>query len=67
MHYVSPELRWYGDDWFLPHYLRTAMRRRSLVQVRLGQAILPRSVHSPEDLAHRTRSAIRSMVWRVRA
>jgi 1-acyl-sn-glycerol-3-phosphate acyltransferase len=67
LHYVSPELRWYGDDWFLPHYLRTAMRRRSLVQVRVGRTIAPRSLHSPEDLAHRTRSAIRSMLWRVRA
>ncbi|MCU1279880.1 MAG: plsC1, partial [bacterium] len=26
IHYSSPELRWYGDSWFLPHYLRTAMR-----------------------------------------
>jgi 1-acyl-sn-glycerol-3-phosphate acyltransferase len=65
--YATPELRWYGDSWFLPHYLRTAMRSSSLVQVRLGRAISPAAFHSPEDLAHRVRSAVRSMLWRVRA
>jgi 1-acyl-sn-glycerol-3-phosphate acyltransferase len=67
IHYASPELRWFGDSWFLPHYLRTAMRPRSLVQVRLGRAIPANSLRSPEDLAHRTRSQVRSMLWRVRA
>jgi 1-acyl-sn-glycerol-3-phosphate acyltransferase len=67
IHYAEPELRWFGDSWFLPHYLRTAMRPQSLVYVRVGPAIAPHTLHSPEDLAHRTRSAIRSMLWRVRA
>lgn len=67
IHYASPELRWFGDDWFLPHYLRTAMRPTSLVHVRVGRAISPSSLHSPEDLAHRVRSSVRSMLWRVRA
>ena len=67
IHYSSPEMRWYGDAWFLPHYLRTAMRATSLVQVRIGRAIAPGAYHSPEDLAHRVRSQVRSMLWRVRA
>jgi 1-acyl-sn-glycerol-3-phosphate acyltransferase len=67
LHYVSPELRWYGDSWFLPHYLRTMMRPSSLVRVRIGQAIAPSQFHSAEQLAERTRSAIRSMLHRVRA
>ncbi len=67
IHYGSPELRWYGDAWFLPHYLRTAMRPSSLVQVRVGRAIAPSTLRSPEDLAHRVRSQVRSMLWRVRA
>lgn len=67
LHYASPELRWFGDSWFLPHYLRTAMRPRSVVHVRLGRPIAPRSQRSPEDLAHRVRSQIRTMLWRVRA
>jgi 1-acyl-sn-glycerol-3-phosphate acyltransferase len=67
IHYSSPELRWFGDAWFLPHYLRTAMRPTSLVHVRVGPAIAPSASRSPEDLAHRVRSSIRSMLWRVRA
>ncbi len=67
IHYASPELRWFGDSWFLPHYLRTAMRPSSLVHVRVGRAISPSALHSPEDLAHRVRSQVRSMLWRVRA
>jgi 1-acyl-sn-glycerol-3-phosphate acyltransferase len=67
IHYTTAELRWFGDSWFLPHYLRTAMRPSSVVQVRVGRAISPAGFHSSEDLAHRVRSSVRSMLWRVRA
>ncbi|HEY1586663.1 MAG TPA: lysophospholipid acyltransferase family protein [Polyangia bacterium] len=67
IHYASQELRWFGDTWFLPHYLRTAMRPSSLVQVRIGRAVSPAAYHTAEDLAHRVRSQVRSMLWRVRA
>ena len=67
IHYSAPELRWFGDAWFLPHYLRTAMRPSSLVQVRVGRIISPAAYRSPEDLAHRVRSSVRSMLYRVRA
>jgi lyso-ornithine lipid O-acyltransferase len=67
IHYSSPSMRWFGDTWFLPHYLRTAMQPSSLVHVRVGRAIQPATFDSAEDLAHRARSAVRSMLWRVRA
>jgi 1-acyl-sn-glycerol-3-phosphate acyltransferase len=67
VHYISPELRWFGDSWFLPHYLRTAMRPSSLVRVRVGATIAPATFHTAEDLAQRARSTVRSMLWRVRA
>ncbi|HEX9103732.1 MAG TPA: lysophospholipid acyltransferase family protein [Polyangia bacterium] len=67
IHYGSPELRWFGDAWFLPHYLRTAMRPTSLVHVRVGRSIAATEANSPEDLAHRVRSSVRSMLWRVRS
>ena len=72
IHYSTAELRWFGDTWFLPHYLRTAMRPRSTSSpsVSIGRAISAaqsRSTASAEDLAHRARSAVRSMLWRVRA
>ena len=67
VHYFSPELPWYGDAWFLPHYLRTAMRPSSLVRVRVGPAIAPAAFHQAEELAQRARSTIRSLLCRVRA
>jgi 1-acyl-sn-glycerol-3-phosphate acyltransferase len=67
LHYISPELRWYGDSWFLPHYLRTAMRPSSLVRVRVGAPIAPSTFCDADELAQRARSTIRSMLWRVRA
>lgn len=67
IHYSSPELRWYGDSWFLPHYLRTAMRPSSLVQLRVGSAIRAGAGQRPDEIADRVRAAIRSMLARVRA
>ena len=67
VHYLSPELPWYGDAWFLPHYLRTAMRPSSLARVRVGAAIAPATFHEAEELAQRARSTVRSMLCRVRA
>jgi 1-acyl-sn-glycerol-3-phosphate acyltransferase len=67
IHYAAPELRWFGDSWFLPHYLRTAMRPRSLIHVRLGRPIAPGALRKPDHLADRVRSQIRTMLWRVRA
>jgi 1-acyl-sn-glycerol-3-phosphate acyltransferase len=65
--YGSSELAWTGQSWFLPHYLSTAMRPRSLVRVRVGAPVVATAARSPEDLAHHVRSTIRSLLWRMRA
>jgi 1-acyl-sn-glycerol-3-phosphate acyltransferase len=64
--YGSSALAWTGDSWFLPHYLSTAMRPRSLVRVRLGAPISPLCARRPAELAAEVRSAIRSLLWRMR-
>jgi lyso-ornithine lipid O-acyltransferase len=64
IHYESPELRWVGDSWFLPHYLRTAMRPSSRIRIRVGA---PLSSSLPAELAaERARAAVRAMLARVR-
>ena len=65
--YPLEEMAWVGDTWFLPHYVRNAMRPRSLVRVRVGAPIAPSAARSPEDLAHLVRSQVRSLLWRLRA
>jgi 1-acyl-sn-glycerol-3-phosphate acyltransferase len=65
--YGASEMAWTGDSWFLPHYLATAMRPRSLVRVRLGAPLLPGSAGCAASLAESVRSSIRSLLWRLRA
>jgi 1-acyl-sn-glycerol-3-phosphate acyltransferase len=65
--YGATDMAWTGDSWFLPHYLSTAMRPRSLVRVRLGAPIAPGSAGSPEALSESVRSSVRSLLWRMRA
>lgn len=65
--YQSPALHWYGDSWFLPHYLRTAMRPSSLIRVRIGQTIASHQHGSVDELASHARSTVRSMLLRVRS
>jgi 1-acyl-sn-glycerol-3-phosphate acyltransferase len=65
--YASSELAWTGERWFLPHYLSTAMRPRSLVRVRVGAPMLASPSRTPEELANHVRSHIRSLLWRMRA
>jgi 1-acyl-sn-glycerol-3-phosphate acyltransferase len=64
--YASPDVAWVGDDWFITHYLRTAMRKETLVSVRIGTAISPRAAESAEALAQLTRTRIGHMLWRSR-
>jgi 1-acyl-sn-glycerol-3-phosphate acyltransferase len=54
-----PELCWVDDDLFLPHYLKAAMRTRTVVQLDFGAAINARSFSSAEALARAARQAIR--------
>jgi 1-acyl-sn-glycerol-3-phosphate acyltransferase len=60
--YAEAGVDWVGDEWFLPHYFRTAMRKRTTALVRFGQALSPYAAGSPEDLAHLTRVRIRSLL-----
>jgi 1-acyl-sn-glycerol-3-phosphate acyltransferase len=62
--YPSPELCWVGDTWFLPHYLRTAMRARTAVEVRIGEPILPDKEVPAALLAESARAAIRRVIAR---
>jgi 1-acyl-sn-glycerol-3-phosphate acyltransferase len=63
LRYPDPSLCWYDDQLFLPHYLRTAFRRESNVEVRIGTPIDPR--RSAGELATLARGAIHRLLWRV--
>jgi 1-acyl-sn-glycerol-3-phosphate acyltransferase len=64
--YASPDVAWVGDDWFITHYLRTAMRKETLVSVRVGAPISPHAASSASELALLTRNRIGQMLWRSR-
>jgi 1-acyl-sn-glycerol-3-phosphate acyltransferase len=64
--YASPDVAWVGSDWFLPHYIKTAMRKETLVSVRVGAPISPRHVDSAEALSDAARTRIGQMLWRSR-
>jgi 1-acyl-sn-glycerol-3-phosphate acyltransferase len=64
--YASPEVAWVGDDWFITHYLRTAMRKETLVSVRVGAPISPHAASSASELAQLARARIGQMLWRSR-
>jgi 1-acyl-sn-glycerol-3-phosphate acyltransferase len=66
LEYSSPELCWVGDQWFVPHYLRTAMRSRSLAEVTIGEPINPHSARCVDELTERVRSHIRALMRRRR-
>jgi 1-acyl-sn-glycerol-3-phosphate acyltransferase len=60
--YEARELSWVGDEWFVPHYLRTAMRPTSRASVHLGAPIPAHPAHTPEELAARARTQIIRML-----
>lgn len=60
--YAEEGVAWVGDEWFLPHYFRTAMRARTTAQVQIGRALSPTSARTPEELAHATRMNIRHLL-----
>ncbi len=61
--YEDPELAWVGDEWFLPHYLRTAMRPTTAVSVRLGAPLFAGGAR-PEHFAARAREKITRLLER---
>lgn len=58
LRYADPGLAWTNDARFVPHYLRTAARRRIDVRVWFGPAMTPRTGELPEDMAARARNTI---------
>jgi 1-acyl-sn-glycerol-3-phosphate acyltransferase len=65
--YASPEVAWVDDQWFITHYLRTAMRKETLVSVRVGAPIASRTAAaSAAGLAELTRARIGKLLWRSR-
>jgi len=62
--YASPDVAWIGEDWFLPHYLRTAMRARTAATITLGAPLAPDAYGCAEDLAHAARSRIAQLLRR---
>lgn len=58
LRFDPPELAWVGDDAFVPHYLATAARRVSRIELRFGEPLRPGPGESPESLAEATRDAV---------
>src|SRR5262249_1187432 len=54
LHYDDPAAAWVGDEWFLPHYVRTAMRPKTHAFLRVGEPSLVTSTNGAAELA-RTR------------
>jgi 1-acyl-sn-glycerol-3-phosphate acyltransferase len=55
LRYRDPDLAWFGDATFLPHYWRTVRQRRLEVAIRFGAAMHPRTGEPPEAMAARSR------------
>jgi 1-acyl-sn-glycerol-3-phosphate acyltransferase len=62
--YSSHDIAWVGDDWFLPHYLRTAGRPTTSVEVRIGKPVPSHSVGRAEELALVLRTHVGHLLWR---
>jgi lyso-ornithine lipid O-acyltransferase len=64
--YRDPELAWCDAATFLPHYLRTAGRKRIEVSIELGPPMPPRTGEAAEDMAARARNSIQKTLDRMR-
>jgi 1-acyl-sn-glycerol-3-phosphate acyltransferase len=60
--YGDPELAWYGNATFLPHYWRTVRRPRLEVAIRFGAPMHPRTGEPAEAMAARARGTIAYML-----
>lgn len=64
--YREPDLAWFNQATFLPHYWRTVCRPRLEVALTFGTAMHPRAGESPEAMAARARGIIRHMLDHTR-
>jgi 1-acyl-sn-glycerol-3-phosphate acyltransferase len=62
LRYSEPEVCWVGDEWFLPHYVRTAMRPITMVDITIGQPIAPTVTRCAEDLAFLARTRLQTLL-----
>lgn len=60
--YADPDLAWYGNATFLPHYWRTVRRPRLEVAIRFGAPMHPRTGEPAEVMAARARGTIGYML-----
>jgi 1-acyl-sn-glycerol-3-phosphate acyltransferase len=60
--YEPRALAWYGDDTFVPHYVRLATMRGARVVVKLGEPLPPRAYTTPGDLADAAHARIVSLL-----
>lgn len=64
--YASPDVAWTGDEWFLPHYFRTAMRPETLVSIRVGVPLPSQAFRSTTNLVHTAHARIAELIRRSR-
>jgi 1-acyl-sn-glycerol-3-phosphate acyltransferase len=62
LRYGDPDLAWYGNATFLPHYWRTVRRPRLEVAIRFGAPMHPRTGEPAEAMAARARGTIAYML-----
>jgi 1-acyl-sn-glycerol-3-phosphate acyltransferase len=62
LRFDDPELAWFGDALFLPHYARLLGRPETVVRVRFGGPLTPERYGSATDLADEARSAVEHML-----
>lgn len=58
LRYEDPSAAWTGDDAFVPHYLRTASRETTRVELHFGPPVANHQGLSADDLAARARRSI---------
>lgn len=60
--YSSSAVAWFGEDYFLPHYLRLSAREETGVHIHFGAPILPTEGDTADQLCRRAQSAVRSIL-----
>ena len=66
LRYRDPELAWFGQATFLPHYWRTVRRPRLEVALAFGAPMHVRTAEPPEAMAARARGIISRMLETMR-
>ncbi|MFO7562885.1 MAG: lysophospholipid acyltransferase family protein [Enhygromyxa sp.] len=62
LRYLDAGAAWVGDDAFLPHFLRTVARPRTVASLEFGAPIHALLDERPEALAERARAAVRALL-----